>query len=110
MKNFDDKEINFIMECCTTNLKLTIGNLNDSQGRNAKNPKYVMSKLDDVMYQHTLLKKLHSMVKDNKDKNKLSISGVKNLDIISDDELMERISDGTLDDPKLETTLFPNGK
>ena len=30
--------------------------------------------------------------------------------IISDDELRKQILDGTLDDPKLETTLFPNGK
>ena len=53
---------------------------------------------------------IETNIVDGKKKNKLSISGVKNLDIISDDELMERISDGTLDDPKLETTLFPNGK
>ena len=56
----------------------------------------------------------------NKKKNKLSISGIsttppehstpENLKIISDDELRDRISNGTLDDPKLETTLFPNGK
>ena len=31
-------------------------------------------------------------------------------DIVSDDELRKQIIDGTLDDPKLETTLFPNGK
>ena len=29
---------------------------------------------------------------------------------VSDDELRERIINGSLDDPKLETTLFPNGK
>ena len=35
---------------------------------------------------------------------------LKSLDIISDDELRERIINGTLVDPKLETTLFPNGR
>ena len=30
--------------------------------------------------------------------------------LVSDDELRERIINGTLVDPKLETTLFPNGK
>ena len=29
---------------------------------------------------------------------------------VSDDELRERIINGTLVDPKLETTLFPNGR
>ena len=33
-----------------------------------------------------------------------------NVKIISDDELRERIINGSLDDPKLETTLFPNGR
>ena len=33
-----------------------------------------------------------------------------NIQIISDDELRKRIINGSLDDPKLETTLFPNGK
>ena len=107
MKNFDEREVKFILDCCTANLKSSIEDIGRFSG------KMLMSKLDDVMYQHELLHKLQSTVKDkrsDKKKNKLSISGVKNLDIISDDELMERISDGTLDDPKLETTLFPNGK
>ena len=30
--------------------------------------------------------------------------------IISDDELRKRIINGTLVDPKLEATLFPNGR
>jgi len=30
--------------------------------------------------------------------------------LVSDDELRERIINGSLDDPKLETTLFPNGR
>jgi len=29
---------------------------------------------------------------------------------VSDDELRERIINGTLVDPKLEATLFPNGR
>ena len=33
-----------------------------------------------------------------------------NVKIVSDDELRKQILDGTLDDPKLETTLFPNGR
>ena len=33
-----------------------------------------------------------------------------NVKIVSDDELRKQIIDGTLVDPKLETTLFPNGK
>ena len=37
-------------------------------------------------------------------------NALKELNIVSDDELRERIINGTLVDPKLETTLFPNGK
>ena len=33
-----------------------------------------------------------------------------NISFISDDELKKRIINGQLDDPKLETTLFPNGR
>ena len=34
-----------------------------------------------------------------------------NIKIVSnDDELRKQLIDGTLVDPKLETTLFPNGK
>ena len=33
-----------------------------------------------------------------------------NVKIVSDDELRKRIINGSLDDPKLETTLFPNGR
>ena len=33
-----------------------------------------------------------------------------NVKIVSDDELRERIVNGSLVDPKLETTLFPNGR
>ena len=33
-----------------------------------------------------------------------------NIKIISDSELRNRYIDGQLDDPKLETTLFPNGR
>ena len=33
-----------------------------------------------------------------------------NVKIVSDDELRKQIIDGTLVDPKLETTLFPNGR
>ena len=32
------------------------------------------------------------------------------ISFVSDDELRKRIINGSLDDPKLETTLFPNGK
>jgi len=106
-KDLDEKEIQFILNCCTTNLKASVEDISRFSG------KTLQSKLDDIMYQNELLHKLQSKIKsiqDGKKKNKLSISGVKNLDIISDDELMERISDGTLDDSKLETTLFPNGK
>ena len=37
-------------------------------------------------------------------------NALKELNIVSDDELRERIINGTLVDPKLEATLFPNGK
>jgi len=33
-----------------------------------------------------------------------------NVKIVSEDELRKQLIDGTLVDPKLETTLFPNGK
>ena len=32
------------------------------------------------------------------------------ISFVSDDELRKRIINGSLDDPKLETTLFPNGR
>jgi len=57
---------------------------------------------------------------DNKPTDKKLESGItttkpepitpENLKVISDDELKKRIINGTLDDPKLETTLFPNGR
>ena len=63
---------------------------------------------------------IETNVVDEKKKNKLSLTGIsttpppdvtpENLEIISDDELKNRISNGTLDDPKLEATLFPNGR
>ena len=117
MENFSEEEIKFILDCCASNLKASVENISSS------NNKKLMSGLDSIMYQHELLHKLQSMVKDkqnDKKKNKLSLSGTsttppkditaENIDIISDDELRDRISNGTLDDPKLEATLFPNGR
>ena len=116
-KDLDEKEIQFILNCCTISLKTSVLDISRFSG------KTLQSKLDDIVYQNELLHKLQSKIKgikDSKKKNKLSISGIsttppehstpENLKIISDDELRDRISNGTLDDPKLETTLFPNGK
>ena len=33
-----------------------------------------------------------------------------NISFISDDELRKKVINGQLDDPRLETTLFPNGR
>ncbi len=117
MENFSEEEVKFILDCCASNLKASVENISSS------NNKKLMSGLDSIMQQHELLHKLQSMVKDkqnDKKKNKLSLSGIsttppkditaENIDIISDDELRDRISNGTLDDPKLEATLFPNGR
>ena len=117
MKNFDEQEIKFILDCCAVNIK---GSIEKMSGFHNKK---LISELDSIMYQHELIHKLQSMVKDkqiDKKKNKLSISGIsttppehltpENINIISDDELKNRISNGTLDDPKLEATLFPNGR
>jgi len=117
MENFDEQEIKFILDCCAVNLKGSVEKMSNFHN------KKLMSGLDDIMRQHELLHKLQSIIKDkqtDKKKNKLSLSGIsttppkditaENIDIISDDELKDRISNGTLDDPKLETTLFPNGR
>ncbi len=118
-KDLDEKEIQFILNCCTSNLKASVENISNFSS------KTLQSKLDDIMYQNKLLHKLQSKIKDIKDKkkkNKLSLTGTgisttpppditpENLEIVSDDELKKRIINGTLVDDKLETTLFPNGR
>ena len=116
-KDLDEKEIQFIMNCCASNIKASVENISRFSG------KTLLSKLDEIMYQNELIHKLQSKIKDKKDgkkKNKLSLTGIsttppedvtpENLEIISDDELKKRIVNGTLVDDKLETTLFPNGR
>ena len=117
-KDLDEKEIQFIMNCCASNLKASVEDISRFSG------KTLQLKLDEIMYQNELLHKLQSKIKDIKDekkKNKLSLlTGIsteqppdvtpENLEIISDDELKKRIINGTLVDDKLETTLFPNGR
>ena len=114
MEDFDETEIKFILDCCTSNLKASIEDIGRFSG------KLLMSKLDDIIYQHTLVHKLQSKAKDKRKEKKLSLTGIsttppedvtpENLEIISDDELKKRIVNGTLVDDKLETTLFPNGR
>ena len=117
MENFNEEEIKFLLDCCAVNIKGSIEKMSNFHN------KKLISELDSIMYQHELIHKLQSLVKDkqnDKKKNKLSLSGIlttppedvtpENINIISDDELRDRISNGTLDDPKLETTLFPNGR
>jgi len=116
-KDLDEKEIQFIMNCCALNIKASLENISRFSG------KTLLSKLDEIMYQNELIHKLQSKIKDKKDgkkKNKLSLTGIsttppeditpENLEIISDDELKKRIVNGTLVDDKLETTLFPDGR
>ena len=116
-KDLDEKEIQFIMNCCASNLKASVEDIGRFSG------KTLLSKLDEIMYQNELIHKLQSKIKDKKDekkKNKLSLTGIsttppedvtpENIKIISDSELRNRYIDGQLDDPKLETTLFPNGR
>ena len=116
-KDLDEKQIQFILNCCASNLKASVENISRFSG------KTLQLKLDEIMYQNELLHKLQSKIKDIKDekkKNKLSLTGIsteqppdvtpENLEIISDDELKKRIINGTLVDDKLETTLFPNGR
>ena len=117
-KDLDEKEIQFIMNCCASNLKASVEDISRFSG------KTLQLKLDEIMYQNELLHKLQSKIKDIKDekkKNKLSLLTdisteqppdvtPENLEIISDDELKKRIINGTLVDDKLETTLFPNGR
>ena len=117
-KDLDEKEIQFIMNCCASNLKASVEDISRFSG------KTLQLKLDEIMYQNELLHKLQSKIKDIKDKkkkNRLSLlTGIsteqppdvtpENLEIISDDELKKRIINGTLVDDKLETTLFPNGR
>jgi len=117
-KDLDEKEIQFIMNCCASNLKASVESIGRFSG------KTLLSKLDDIMYQNKLIHKLQSKIKDKKDekkKNRLSLlTGIsteqpedvtpENLEIISDDELRKKIINGSLVDDKLETTLFPNGR
>ena len=116
-KDLDEKQIQFILNCCASNLKASVEDISRFSG------KTLQLKLDEIMYQNELLHKLQSKIKDIKDekkKNKLSLTGIsttpppdvtpENLEIISDDELKKRIINGTLVDDKLETTLFPNGR
>ena len=117
-KDLDEKQIQFILNCCASNLKASVEDISRFSG------KTLQLKLDEIMYQNELLHKLQSKIKDIKDKkkkNRLSLlTGIsteqpedvtpENLEIISDDELKKRIINGTLVDDKLETTLFPNGR
>ena len=117
-KDLDEKQIQFILNCCASNLKASVENISRFSG------KTLQLKLDEIMYQNELLHKLQSKIKDIKDKkkkNRLSLlAGIsteqppdvtpENLEIISDDELKKRIINCTLVDDKLETPLFPNGR
>ena len=117
-KDLDEKEIQFIWNCCSSNLKASVEDISRFSG------KRLQAELDNIMYQNELLHKLQSKIKDIRDekkKNKLSLLTdisteqppdvtPENLEIISDDELKKRIINGTLVDDKLETTLFPNGR
>ena len=66
------------------------------------------SGLDDTRKEvYTMDKKLESGITTTKPEPVTP----ENIKIVSnDDELRKQLIDGTLVDPKLETTLFPNGK
>ena len=69
---------------------------------------------DLIAYEKLISKLIVYIDKETKKKRKLSTKPEpvtpKNIKIISDSELRNRYIDGQLDDPKLETTLFPNGR
>ena len=60
MEDFDETEIKFILDCCTSNLKASVEDIGRFSG------KLLMSKLDDIIYQHTLVHKLQSKAKDKR--------------------------------------------
>ena len=63
-KDLDEKEIQFIMNCCALNIKASLENISRFSG------KTLLSKLDEIMYQNELIHKLQSKIKDKKMKRK----------------------------------------
>ena len=126
MENFTLKELKILLDSFKNNgfdlLKKQISMYEDFSVERAT-AKDIRSDVRDLIAYEQLLNKLIVYI-DNETKNQkklklaTGITTTKPKDVtpetgipfVSDDELRERIVNGTLDDPKLETTLFPNGK
>ena len=126
MENFTLKELKILLDSFKNNgfdlLKKQISMYEDFSVERAT-AKDIRSDVRDLIAYEQLLNKLiiyidNETKKQRKLKLSTGITTTKPKDVtpetgipfVSDDELRERIVNGTLDDPKLETTLFPNGK
>ncbi len=125
MENFTLKEVKILLDSFKQNgfdlLKRQLSMYeNGSYNATAKN---MRSDVRDLIAYEQLLNKLIVYIdnetrKQKKLKLSTGITTTKPKDVtpetgipfVSDDELRERIINGSLVDPKLETTLFPNGK
>ena len=126
MENFTLKELKILLDSFKNNgfdlLKKQISMYEDFSVERAT-AKDIRSDVRDLIAYEQLLNKLiiyidNETKKQRKLKLSTGITTTKPKDVtpetgipfVSDDELRERIINGSLDDPKLETTLFPNGR
>ena len=126
MENFTLKELKILLDSFKNNgfdlLKKQISMYEDFSVERAT-AKDIRSDVRDLIAYEQLLNKLiiyidNETKKQRKLKLSTGITTTKPKDVtpetgipfVSDDELRERIVNGSLDDPKLETTLFPNGR
>ena len=126
MENFTLKELKILLDSFKNNgfdlLKKQISMYEDFSVERAT-AKDIRSDVRDLIAYEQLLNKLiiyidNETKKQRKLKLSTGITTTKPKDVtpetgipfVSDDELRERIVNGSLVDPKLETTLFPNGK
>ena len=126
MENFTLKELKILLDSFKNNgfdlLKKQISMYEDFSVERAT-AKDIRSDVRDLIAYEQLLNKLiiyidNETKKQRKLKLSTGITTTKPKDVtpetgipfVSDDELRERIVNGSLVDPKLETTLFPNGR
>ena len=126
MENFTLKELKILLDSFKNNgfdlLKKQISMYEDFSVERAT-AKDIRSDVRDLIAYEQLLNKLiiyidNETKKQRKLKLSTGITTTKPKDVtpetgipfVSDDELRERIVNGSLVDPKLETILFPNGK
>ena len=122
MENFTLEEVKILLSSFKKHGIELLADRIQRHGSEDNAERYVTKDVRDLILYEKLLEKLSLYVtNETKNRKRLKLAtGItttkpkpvtpENIQIISDDELRNRFIDGTLVDPKLETTLFPNGK